>query len=391
MKIVGAAVAALAVLVAAAVGFVASPWFADLAKAQAIEVVRDRYQRTLRIDGPLEFSFGPRLGFDVAGVSLSEHGSAEEFAAVAAMRIGVAVAPLFSRRVVVDAVELRGLRAALVRRKDGTLNIDDLLSAEKPAGAPLAIEIAAVRLDGARLTWRDETRGGDATQAAFDLACAGIEADTGTKAFRAGTLTLAAAKPLRAKLALAGVAGSPEKLEVQRLAIDFDLGVADAAVKGTLASPFAADFAGRTLALGDLSGSVAVAHPRLARPLNLPLAGTLHADLRRQSAAGRLAARLDESKLALKLAVTRFAPPRLAFELDIDRLDVDRYLRPSPQAARERAAKADVAPRAELDVSGTLRIGSLSVGAVKASKVALRIASVDGRLDTDILKALGAN
>ncbi|MEI2679831.1 MAG: AsmA family protein [Burkholderiaceae bacterium] len=67
---------------------------------------------------------------------MSEPGGKEEFAALDSARVAVAVMPLLSKQVQVRRIEVTGLKATLVKKKDGTLNIADLLgsaNAVKPA------------------------------------------------------------------------------------------------------------------------------------------------------------------------------------------------------------------------------------------------------------------
>ena len=52
--------------------------------------------------------------------------------------VAVKLLPLLSREVIVDAIEVKGLRATITRTKSGQYNFDDLTSAEskKPGPAP---------------------------------------------------------------------------------------------------------------------------------------------------------------------------------------------------------------------------------------------------------------
>lgn len=107
------------------------------------ELVQERYDRTLTIDGDIELSLFPRIGLYVQGVALSEPGSAETFASIDSMRLAVAVWPLLSNSFVVDHVTINGFKARVVRDKEGRLNFSDLMrgdaasatSAAQPANA----------------------------------------------------------------------------------------------------------------------------------------------------------------------------------------------------------------------------------------------------------------
>jgi len=91
------------------------------------ELVQERYQRTLTIDGDIELSLFPRIGLSVQGVSLSEPHSPDAFASIDSMRLAVAVWPLLSDNLVVDHVTVNGFKARVVRDKSGRFNFDDLV------------------------------------------------------------------------------------------------------------------------------------------------------------------------------------------------------------------------------------------------------------------------
>lgn len=161
------------VLVAAALlAYVALTFDPNKYKPEIVALVKDRTQRTLKLEGDIKLSVFPRIGADLGKVSLSERGSDKEFAGIEAAKVSLALMPLLSGQAIVDAVEVRGLRATVVKAKDGSLNIDDLLAAgaaepgkgapaEKPAdkAAPVAVDISSVRISDTHLAYRDEASG----------------------------------------------------------------------------------------------------------------------------------------------------------------------------------------------------------------------------------------
>lgn len=101
------------------------------------ELVQERYQRTLTIDGEIELSLFPRIGLSVQGVSLSEPNSTETFASIESTRLAVAVWPLLSNSFVVDHVAISGLKARVVRDKQGQFNFSNLVGgAQSVTDAP---------------------------------------------------------------------------------------------------------------------------------------------------------------------------------------------------------------------------------------------------------------
>lgn len=124
------------------------------------QFVRQRYQRVLRIDGPVELSMFPRLVLRLPATSLSSRNGSSEFMAVEQASVSVRLMPLLARRVVVDELELDGLRLALLRDKNGRLNADDLLSGDKNGETtPVDMDLDALQIRHSALTWNDEAAG----------------------------------------------------------------------------------------------------------------------------------------------------------------------------------------------------------------------------------------
>ena len=158
------AVASIAVV---GVAYVVATFNPNVYKPQIIQAVKDSKQRNLRLDGDIKLSFFPNIGANLSKVSLSEFKSEKEFAAIDSARVSLAFLPLLRKQVVVNEVAVSGLNATLVKHKDGTTNIDDLLAKEEPkkkeaakeAGLPVKFDIASVSLDKTSLAYRDEGSG----------------------------------------------------------------------------------------------------------------------------------------------------------------------------------------------------------------------------------------
>lgn len=437
LRILGIGVGILVALVAAGVGLLHAMFDGEKVKAELTRVVLEQKQRKLDIAGPVELSVWPEVGLRIGRVSLSEPGGREEFAALDSARVAVAVMPLLSKRVQVQRIEVMGLKATLVKKKDGTLNIADLVGGEQPAAdksspnvgagataaSPLQLDIAGIRIANAQLTWRDEKSGSATSLSNLDMGSGRIQADgvkqtlavdalsvaakgkTGADAFelkleapklmvspeKSGgeTLSLSATlvgsgRSIAAKLMLSGVEGNAKALKIGKLAFDLDAKAGETTAKGRLESPVAADLGAQTLLLENLAGKLEVASPQMPmKQLSLPIAGKLRADLARQNATLELGTRFDESRVALKLDVAKFAPLALGFDIDIDQLNVDRYLPPS-SARQEKAPKEDRLDFSGLkghDVHGRLRIGALQASELKLAKLNATIRLAGGRLD----------
>ena len=446
LRILGLAFGVLLALVAVLLGALYALFDGEKLKVELTRVVMEQKQRKLEIAGEAELSVWPDVGIKLGRLTLSEPGGKAGFLALDAARVAVAVMPLLSKQVQVQRIEVDGLKATLVKRKDGTLNIADLAgggdkeAAAKAApkvgagdtAAPVRIDIAGIKIANAQLTWRDEKAGTTTTLSNLDFGSGRVQADSGRQTLAVEALSLAAkgktgadsfelkldvprldiapdkssgetlkltanlagsGRNLVANLVLSGVEGNAKALKIGKLALDLDAKVGESAVKARIDSPVAADMAAQTLALEKLAGSLDLANPQMPmKQLKLPLSGSLRADLAKQSAALDLGTRFDESKIALKLKVAKFAPLALGFDLDIDTLNVDKYLPPkkaeekvaaSPAPAGKDAAadKLDLSALKGHDVNGALRIGALQVSKLKLAKLDAKIRLAGGRLD----------
>ena len=136
-----------------------------------------------------------------------------------------------------------------------------------------------------------------------------------------------------------------------------------------------------------LDGSIDIAHPALPmKSVKLPVKGSARADLKAQTAALDLDTQLDDSRIVLKLAAIRLQPPVLTFDIDIDQLDLDRYL--PPVSAKTGAvegnpddAPVDLSALRDIDASGRLKIGKLQVSGVKMTQMQLNVKASNGRVD----------
>jgi AsmA protein len=156
-------------ILALGIGYIAATFDANRIKSEITRAVKDSKQRNLLIEGELTLSFWPNVGVKLGRTTLSEHGSDALFASLDSARVSVAVMPLLSKQLVVDTVELAGVKATLVKRKDGTLNIDDLLAKDKQDSQAVRFDITGLKVSNAQFDWRDEKSGQTASIAKLDL------------------------------------------------------------------------------------------------------------------------------------------------------------------------------------------------------------------------------
>ena len=516
--------AVLALLAGAAIAFIAATFDPNQYKPQIVAAVKERTGRTLSLEGDIALSFFPTLGARVGKASLSERGSDREFAGVDEAVVAVKLLPLLSREVIVDAVELKGLRAHLVRDKAGKTNIDDLAGAPAPArpdkaepakAAPVKVDIAHVVLENANVSYTDAAAGTRYAVSKFnlktgriapgvptDVRLAGLvssdrpraELDVSLKAritfdpekqiYRGDdleftgkgslpgvtNLNASARGSVEARLAsgefnLSGVSASATgrqeggdlnvKIDAPKLVLtrekvagdkvtldatvseakrklvarveipgvqgtfaDFRTGAINAgielqdgarSVKGKVAGALAGNLEARRFELPQFSANLTLTDPATGpRPLEVALAGAARADAAKQTAGLEFSGTLDASKIAGKATVTRFSPLALAFNVEADQVDVDRYLAAggAPTGAEAKGSgskggeavkgsakgaappgKIDLSGLKGLDVNGNVKVGSLKVKNVRSSNVRATLRIAGGRLDVSPLTA----
>ncbi len=163
------------VVIAALAAYVAATFDPNEYKPQIVQQVRDKTGRTLKLDGDIKLSLFPSIGAKLGKASLSERASEKEFASVDDLRVALQLMPLLSKQVVVDAVEVKNLRANLVRFKNGKMNIDDLTGGDKGApeakndAAQVRIDIDHVEIENSAITYTDEAEGAQYALTKVDL------------------------------------------------------------------------------------------------------------------------------------------------------------------------------------------------------------------------------
>ncbi len=149
-------------------------------KNKVEQLVYERYQRHLNIEGDIELSLFPRIGLAVEHVSLSDHTSDTTFASVDSARFAVAVWPLLWNKLVVDHVAVSGFKVWVERDDEGQFNFSDLL--ERQIGPTRAASGSLSPLPAAQAEQPQSKSSSivpDAAQAEFQIDIAGLDLKEG--------------------------------------------------------------------------------------------------------------------------------------------------------------------------------------------------------------------
>jgi len=95
---------------------------------------------------------------------------------------------------------------------------------------------------------------------------------------------------------------------------------------------------------------------------------------------------LDDSKLTFSAKAKEYAKPDVAFEINLDAIDLDRYLPPKSEekeksetsAAVSKKEKTDYAPLRRMVLNGSINIGKLKVNNLKTDNIVVKITGKNG-------------
>lgn len=188
-------------------------------------------------------------------------------------------------------------------------------------------------------------------------------------------------------LALAGLDLDGRYIKAGKLTLNADFRQGEDSYQARLATPLEADTTAQSLGLPQIGGELEISAASLPmKHLVMPVNGSLLADFSRPLISSNLNVRMDESKVAAKLELSRFSPPAIGFSLDIDRLNGDKFISGSGKDAGggkvpEGGKSGEFAFPPGLDATGFVKIGSLQMAGVKADNLRLDLAVKDGHLE----------
>jgi AsmA protein len=134
------------------------------------------------------------------------------------------------------------------------------------------------------------------------------------------------------------------------------------------------------------------------RPFKVPVNGSVRADLEKQTANADLSSKFDESTIQAKLGLAKLSPPAYHFDVNVDRINLDRYFPPEEKAVTTPGEGAPQKPAAEkpkpaaetpvdlsflkeLNANGRLQVGALQAQGLKVANLKAEVKAASGRLD----------
>lgn len=177
IKIVVASVVAVPVVAAVAVATLVEP---NDYKPQLEKLVSDNTGRSFAINGDIDLSFFPWLGFEVDGLSLSNNPdfSTEPMATVGHAQARLKIMPLFLGQLEIGLVALQDLTVVAGINRAGGMSWDDMIAVSDAAEAEAetadaselpAFSLSAFQVTNASLKWLDKPAKSTTVIAPFEL------------------------------------------------------------------------------------------------------------------------------------------------------------------------------------------------------------------------------
>jgi AsmA protein len=438
-------------------------------KQQVIDIVKEKNDRKLIIDGDITLSFWPKLGANLGKLSISEHKSDKEFASINGAKVALAVLPLLKKELVVDTIYIDGAKANIVKFKDGTTNYDDFLSKEESESAEIKFDVQGINITDSEISYADESKDAKYTVSQFNLtsshvalgepidldtsftitanqpavvantmikgnflydpqskrfkvkgldsdiqgdmfggknmdikATGDIDAQTESMEFLINDLKLAISgdfdgvkqsvdlnapsvniekdvvnsdkvtvsitqkKPdgdLKLNMVLADMKGSPKAIQSSGITGDLSMVQGKRTVTSNFSSPFKGNIEALIFDIPKLTGQLDIKDPSLPKG---EVQGTFnlsaHTDIKKELADSKFNLVLAETKLNGDVAVSGFKQPNIKFNLNADKLDLNKLLgAPTKLASTESGTSkpADLSALKSLLLDGKVKINSI--------------------------------
>lgn len=453
VKVIAIIVAAVVVLFGALAAYLAFIFDPNDYRGRIAAEVEKATGRSLAINGDIGLSVFPWIGVEIEQVSLGNApGFGDQpFASAGLVEVRARLLPLLRSELEVARVVLRDLDAGLVIDAQGNSNWADLVgdAGDEPSardgGAALAgMVIAGVQIDSARVSYSDRQSNTQYVVENLDLKTGEVRAGSRFP-LELGFDVTSNAPEMSGRVDITGdvlfdLAGPSADIEEFRFTFKGEgAGLPGGQADLSLTSKLAVDMAAGTASINGMEVNgygVKVLGTFAAKGLKdkLAVSGTFEvptldplavmkamdieapevsdsAVLKRASMKARVEATassvalrdfvavLDDSNLAGEVALTDLARKALRFDLQLDGINLDRYLPPSdktakpapsgkPSSSQKPAGGAKPATEAEalidpamllgLDVTGKMRVGTLVVAGATLSDISLDVRAQNG-------------
>ena len=168
----------------------------------------------------------------------------------------------------------------------------------------------------------------------------------------------------KANMVLADMQGSPKALQSSGITGDLSAVQGKRTVTGTFSSPFSGNIENLVFDIPKLAGNLDIKDPSLP---NGGMKGTFnlgaHTDIKKELANSKFSLNMAETKLTGDVAVVSFKKPNIKFNLNADKLDLNKLLgkstAPSKSSGKIDNKSGDMSALKNMTLDGKLSVGSL--------------------------------
>ena len=186
---------------------------------------------------------------------------------------------------------------------------------------------------------------------------------------------------IHANLALKDIKGSQQAVQSSGIKGELSATQGSRHIEGKFSSPFTGNIDKLIFDLPKLAGNLNITDPALPKgamqgSFNL----NLHSDLKQEKINSDLAIDVDDLHLKGNVGIASFSNPVYQFNLDLNKLDADKYITKSDKPADNKSDDTQIDLRAlkKLNAQGSLHIGDLKVANIKTNDVNLRLIANQG-------------
>ena len=409
----------LAALIVIAVIVLSMYFDVEKYKPQIEQQVAKATGRTFKLGGDLKPSFFPWIGVRLTDLHLGNPSGFKEkdLVSVESFEVRVKLLPLLSRNIEVKRFVVNKPVIVLEKRKDGKGGWEGLgTPPEKPPAPANEEQITAstgelpikrlvveeFAITNGLIVWLDQAGGTRKTVEEIDLVLTNVSFD---KPIGVAFSALADQKPIKLNGTIGPLGDQPGKSPLPlELAVKL-LNELDVKLTGRIdpsTAPLEFDLAvnvaefsprkmmdqlGRKLPLepsdAKVLNAVAVTFKLKGTPENIVVSD------------GKL--KLDDSQATFSAQASEFGKPNLKLDLNLDRIDLDRYLPPSTEGeagvdtqkkppADSAAKKTDFGPLRRLVMDAGINVGDLTVNNAHMQNIAIKVVARHGVIQLDPLK-----
>ncbi len=400
------------------------PMFVDLQeyKPKVEKMVSEATGRPFSIGGDIDLSLFPWVGFSTSDIHMGNPPGFQEkdLASIKSIEVRVKLIPLISKDIQVKRFIVEGPRIAVEKSKSGRSNLDGLGKPAKEAppkstrekekapgsksaeGLPIkGLAVGEFAVTKGSLLWIDQSKGERKEISDVTLRLQDVSLDRPIQLALSAVLD---GRPIEVKGNVGPVGKEPGK---GTMSVDLQVKALKELVmdlKGKLVDP-------ATNQQFDLAVQVSPFSPRnLVKALGqeFPVKTADASVLNKAAFKAKLkgdpksvsisdgALDLDDSKLQFSAKAEDFSRPVVAFNLELDKIDLDRYLPPpsekKPGKEKEEAKvptpekkKTDYTPLRKLVLDGAVKIGELKAHGARIQELHMKVSARNGLFNLDPL------